>query len=95
MAIIDGERTLKDVKTAYTTRGSFNTVMRKDAKWRFLKNGGKMICSECGINVVDICHKKPISDFDETAKIKEINAPENLVALCPTHHRIYDDKKSK
>lgn len=49
------------------------------------------ICMICGYDkFVDVCHIKPVADFSRQAKLKEINAPENLVYLCPNHHREYD-----
>ena len=37
-------------------------------------------------NHVQLCHIKDIGDFPDSAKLKEINNPDNLVYLCPNHH---------
>jgi len=48
-------------------------------------------CSVCGYDkFVDVCHIKPVAAFSSQAKLKEINACDNLVYLCPNHHREYD-----
>lgn len=33
-----------------------------------------------------MCHKRAVADFEDSAKIKEINSIENLCTLCPAHH---------
>ena len=38
-----------------------------------------------------ICHIKPVAEFDDDATLEEINARENLIALCPNCHRELDD----
>jgi hypothetical protein len=44
-------------------------------------------CEVCGYDVrVDCCHIKPIKEFSKNALLSEINALENLKALCPNHH---------
>jgi hypothetical protein len=48
---------------------------------------GPLECRQCGYDLhVDICHIKPIRDFDVNTPISEINAKDNLVALCKNHH---------
>jgi hypothetical protein len=44
-------------------------------------------CEICGYDVrVDCCHVKPVREFSKDALLSEINALENLKALCPNHH---------
>lgn len=48
-------------------------------------------CAKCGYGTfVDICHIKPVSDFSDDAVLAEINHKDNLVLLCPNHHREFD-----
>lgn len=48
---------------------------------------GFKVCKACNYDKhVEICHIKPISEFDENTKIEVVNAKENLVALCPNCH---------
>lgn len=45
----------------------------------------------CGYNKhVEVCHKQAIHTFSETATIGEVNAPENLLILCPNCHWEFD-----
>lgn len=39
---------------------------------------------------VEICHLRAVSDFPDTALLLEINAPENLIFLCPNCHHEFD-----
>jgi len=48
-------------------------------------------CVICGYDrFVDVAHIKAVAAFSPQAKLAEINAPENLVYLCPNHHREFD-----
>jgi 5-methylcytosine-specific restriction endonuclease McrA len=50
-------------------------------------------CQVCGYDKhVEVCHIKPISKFDETTLISEINGPSNLYILCPNCHWEFDNK---
>jgi len=35
---------------------------------------------------VEIAHIKAVSEFGDSATLKEINHIDNLVGLCPNHH---------
>lgn len=49
------------------------------------------ICVHCNYDFhVEVAHIKGISDFDETAKIREVNHPVNLLLLCPNCHYEFD-----
>jgi len=48
-------------------------------------------CFVCGYTLhVETCHKKPIQAYPLEARLSEINAPVNLVGLCPNHHWEFD-----
>jgi 5-methylcytosine-specific restriction endonuclease McrA len=48
-------------------------------------------CRYCGFDiVVEVCHKKPISKFNENDLIGNVNSRENLEYLCPNHHAMLD-----
>ena len=48
-------------------------------------------CAVCDYaHGVDLCHKKAVSSFPDTATLAEINALDNLVELCPNHHWEHD-----
>jgi hypothetical protein len=93
VAIIGGNRTIVDLRKSHRTKGSFNKAMRKDARFRYESSGRLFACKICGeIREVDICHIKPIGEYDPSALVHEINDPDNLVVLCPLHHRLYDQQ---
>lgn len=47
----------------------------------------KRECRVCGYDLhVDLCHVRAIHSFPADTKLIEVNAEENLVYLCPTHH---------
>ena len=54
--------------------------------------GSPKHCQNCGYSKsVMICHLKPVAEFGDDAPLEEINAKENLIALCPNCHRELDD----
>ncbi len=94
MAVINGDRTLGEVKKSHKTKGSFNKAMRMDARKRYEESDRAFACKICGENrQIDICHMKSIEEFSISAKISKINGPKNIVVLCPLHHRIFDQNK--
>ena len=47
----------------------------------------KKPCHICGYDKhVVLCHIRAIADFPMSALISEINAPTNVIQLCPNHH---------
>lgn len=47
----------------------------------------KCPCQKCGYDKhTEVCHLKPIRDFELTALVSEINSPDNLIRLCPNCH---------
>lgn len=55
---------------------------------KLLSNG----CVVCGYKLhVELAHIKSISSFSETSKLYEVNAPENILPLCPNHHWEFDN----
>ncbi len=44
-------------------------------------------CTECGYTLhVELCHKKPISQFSKNTRLHIVNSICNLLYLCRTHH---------
>ena len=86
------EQTKADVK-----RRNHNSYMwwsnhvNAHARKVYKESGRAYECKHCGYNLhVNICHVKDIKDFPDTALVKEINDPDNLVALCKNHHWEFD-----
>lgn len=58
--------------------------------------GIKKECFKCGYNFhAGVCHIKAISEFEETALMKEVNGLKNLIYLCPNHHWELDNRNLK
>lgn len=48
-------------------------------------------CANCGYSKhVELCHKKPITDFLESTTLGEVNHPLNVVQLCRNCHWEFD-----
>jgi hypothetical protein len=63
----------------------------KHARIVYKRTGRPYICLCCGYTLhVHICHVKDIQEFPDEALVKEINHPDNLITLCPTHHWEFD-----
>jgi hypothetical protein len=86
---------------AKTSRGpSIHAYTRQHAKstMHFYE-----VLKECIIckytKYVEICHIKPICSFPGTVELKIVNSLDNLVHLCPNHHKEFDrdlmDNKEK
>ena len=61
----------------------------RNARRVFAETGRPLRCEHPGCtydHYAEVCHRKPVSDFPDSATVKEINDPENLMALCPNHH---------
>ena len=70
------------------------TEIRKSAK-RIIENSGReKVCEYCHNheydNILEVHHLKGIMEFDRNTTIKEINDKDNLVWLCPNHHRMLE-----
>ena len=68
--------------------------IRKDAKRTLEDSDVEKVCAYCHNHefdkILEVHHKRGILDFDGSAQIKEINAIDNLVWLCPNHHRMLE-----
>ncbi len=93
------ELTLKDYWDKKSLSGlhqsSKNVHIRALARSNF-KHLIKKPCANCGYDKhVELCHIKPIREFDESSKIKDVNSNENLIQLCPNCHWEFDNSLLK
>jgi predicted restriction endonuclease len=66
---------------------SARSSIRNHASRVFAQSGLPLVCHICGyFHHVQIAHRRPVSDFPDSAIMKEINDIANLIALCPNHH---------
>ena len=51
----------------------------------------KLPCIVCGYTKhVQLAHVRPVHTFSSSATLREINAKDNVIPLCPNHHWEYD-----
>ena len=71
---------------------SARSAIQKLARASFKEANPNPKCLICGYsNHVEVAHIKPVSDFDDSATVREINSLSNLIGLCPNHHWEYDN----
>lgn len=77
------QRNVADLKSLADFHGRVRQIGRK-----FYFTAGKpKLCAVCGYDKhIEICHIRPIQDFSDDAPISEVNALDNLIALCPNCH---------
>ena len=68
--------------------------IRKDARRTIIESGKEKVCAYCHNHdydaILEVHHIKGILEFDEKAKVSEINDISNLEWLCPNHHRMLE-----
>jgi hypothetical protein len=70
---------------------SARTTIRKHAALVFEESKIEKKCFYCGYDkTIEIAHIKSVSSFSKDSLIKDINALNNIIALCPNHHWEYD-----
>jgi hypothetical protein len=75
---------LKEVHGRY-----WSGPIRENARRRFT---GAKCCAICGYDKhYEVAHIVALSAQPLTARISEVNAPENLIGLCPNHHWEFDN----
>lgn len=70
--------------------------IRAKARRKYKKHF-KLVCAHCKNSTeanIQICHIKPISNFDPASDESEINALSNLIALCANCHLDLDKSKN-
>lgn len=64
----------------------------KNANSIFKAHNKRMVCDICGYDkYIEVCHIRAVKDFEDNAKIKDINSISNLVGLCSNHHKEFDN----
>ena len=71
---------------------SSRSAICKNARIVYRNSKKDKCCLVCKYDkYYEVCHIKPVSEFTNDAKISEINDINNLAALCPNHHKEYDN----
>ena len=77
-----------------TSWQSARSAIQKMARAEYFRHNQNPSCAVCRYSHhVEVAHRNPVSKFQETALIGEINHIDNLVGLCPNHHWEYDNGK--
>jgi hypothetical protein len=79
-----------DVKLKSTHQ--YSARIRQVARNVYRQSNKPKNCSICGYDKhIEVCHKRPIKDFPDSALVSDVNNMSNLVALCPNHHWEFDN----
>jgi hypothetical protein len=71
----------------------WKALLTKHARKTYKDSGQPFVCQWCNFDFhVHICHRKDVKEFNDSELIKNINDINNLVALCPNHHIMFDKK---
>jgi predicted HNH restriction endonuclease len=82
---------LKDIKNKKIC--STNIKIRAQAR-KIYKENFKLKCIKCkNLDHIEICHIKPVKEFDIFSEIDTINKLDNLIGLCPNCHKDLDHSK--
>lgn len=58
----------------------------------WLRDIAKLPCAKCGYSLhVELAHIKAVSDYDDNAKISEVNDISNVIQLCRNCHWGFDN----
>ena len=77
------DKTLGEVVYMHHHKSSAFALVRSRARAVI----AKCPCQKCGYSKhTEVCHIKPIKDFDYGTMLSVINAPDNLIRLCPNCH---------
>ena len=91
-----------DCKNKVKDRTLFDISRRKDpytSRFAGVRTNEKIVarhleqsCYICGYKKhVEVCHIKPVSEFDLDSKIPDVNDISNLIMLCHNHHLEFDN----
>lgn len=84
------EKTLREYYLKGNSRIKYSSI-RKWARRILEFNKIPRKCYICGFEtVVECCHIKPIHKFGPGSLMKEVNGLENIIYLCPNHHKMFD-----
>jgi predicted restriction endonuclease len=82
--------TKKQLSEKYSKK-RISQIIRTNSQTKYLKSNKYKKCYSCDYDKhIDICHIKPVAGFSDNCKLSEINSIENLIALCPNHHKEFD-----
>lgn len=85
------ESTLQNLCIRYKNRIAARTRITVHSRKVYIESDKPKCCLVCGYSrIIDVAHINPVSGFSDETLVGYINRLDNLVALCPTHHREFD-----
>lgn len=85
-----GDYTQRDCLKKLHASSQFAHIRGLNRSWN--KHLIELPCYVCGYSKhVELAHIKPISSFPTTAKLVEVNSPNNVIQLCPNCHWEFDN----
>lgn len=91
--------TLKELWNKSSVKGkhlSWKNVMVRNFANTDFKHLKELPCACCGYDLhVELAHRRPVSDFPETATILEVNHKDNVVQLCRNCHWEFDNLEDR
>ena len=92
--VINKNRAIKKNDISKDIHSNFTTIS-SNAR-RVAKYFKEYKCFKCNYKLHnEVCHIKAVNEFDDGSTLYEINHPDNLVMLCPTHHWEFDNGHTK
>jgi hypothetical protein len=87
---LDG-RSKKEIESHTKSSSAKYSVIATHARKKYLNILTKCMCCNYTRHV-EVCHIKSVRSFPDSALLKDINSPENIVILCPNCHWELDHK---
>ncbi len=84
-------RSKKEIESRTKSASAKYSVIATHARTKYSKMLTKCMCCSY-TRQVEVCHIKSVRSFPDSALLREINAPENIVILCPNCHWELDHK---
>lgn len=94
---IDGALTKGEIFKIRKNWQAARTAIRAHAYTTYWYSNPKRVCAKegCEFNLhIEVCHKRAVASFPDTALVAEINALDNLIGFCPNHHWEFDHVKN-
>lgn len=88
------ERTLGSFIEGHKYLTTKCSLIRKDARRTIVESGKERVCEYCHNHeyddILEVHHIKSILEFENDSTVAEINDINNLVWLCPNHHKMLE-----
>jgi hypothetical protein len=91
---LNKSQTIAHIKNKDSVRHYSSTVRKFNRDWN--AKLASLPCAHCGYaKHVELAHIRAVADFPDTATLGEVNAPDNVLPLCPNCHWEFDNLERK